>query len=142
MGREYGGEEGGGGERLYTYRYTVTTRMTSALKWAAMRAILVFHNCEGQSHKTVSTDHNFREPCFAVCIYIARTSCHTERNRPRANSVLRIITINVPEFSAQLSSKEALPTSGGSVGDRGRRQTARHAARDGEPVLVNNSFTC
>ena len=24
-----------------------------------MRAILVFHNCEGQSQKTVSTDHNF-----------------------------------------------------------------------------------
>ena len=23
-----------------------------------MRAILMFHNCEGQSHKTVSTDHN------------------------------------------------------------------------------------
>ena len=44
----------GGGERLYTYRYTVTTRMTPALRWAAMRAILVFHNCEGQSHKTVS----------------------------------------------------------------------------------------
>ena len=33
--------------------------MTYALKWAAMRAILVFHNCEGQSHKTVSTDHKF-----------------------------------------------------------------------------------
>ena len=33
------GEEGG---RLYTYRYTVTTRMTSALRWAAMRAILMF----------------------------------------------------------------------------------------------------
>ena len=33
--------------------------MTPALRWAAMRAILVFHNCEGQSHKTVSTDHNF-----------------------------------------------------------------------------------
>ena len=49
---------GGGGERLYTYRYTVTTRMTYALRWAAMRAILTFHNCEGQSHKTVSTDHN------------------------------------------------------------------------------------
>ena len=48
----------GGGE-LYTYRYTVTTRMTSALRWAAMRAILMFHNCEGQSRKTVSTDHNF-----------------------------------------------------------------------------------
>ena len=37
----------------------VTTRMTSALRWATMRAILMFHNCEGQSHKTVSTDHNF-----------------------------------------------------------------------------------
>ena len=24
-----------------------------------MRAILMFHNCEGQIHKTVSTDHNF-----------------------------------------------------------------------------------
>ena len=33
--------------------------MSSALRWAAMRAILMFHNCEGQSHKTVSTDHNF-----------------------------------------------------------------------------------
>ena len=44
---------------LYAYHYTVTTRMTSALRWAAMRAILMFHNCEGQSHKTVSTDHNF-----------------------------------------------------------------------------------
>ena len=29
--------------------------MTRALRWAAMRAILMFHNCEGQSHKTVST---------------------------------------------------------------------------------------
>ena len=26
----------------YTYRYTVTTRMTPALRWAAMRAILMF----------------------------------------------------------------------------------------------------
>ena len=26
-----------------TYRYTVTTRMTPALRWAAMRAILMFH---------------------------------------------------------------------------------------------------
>ena len=33
--------------------------MTPALRWAAMRAIKMFHNCEGQSHKTVSTDHNF-----------------------------------------------------------------------------------
>ena len=34
--------EVGGRGRLYTYRYTVTTRMTSALRWAAMRAILMF----------------------------------------------------------------------------------------------------
>ena len=40
--------------RLYTYHYTVTTRLTPALRWAAMRAILMFHNCEGQSHKTRS----------------------------------------------------------------------------------------
>ena len=43
------GENGGKGvwrwgerEIIYTYRYTVTTRMTSALRWAAMRAILMF----------------------------------------------------------------------------------------------------
>ena len=47
------------GEReIYTYRYTVTTRMTSALRWAVMSAILLFHNCEGKSHKTASTDHS------------------------------------------------------------------------------------
>ena len=33
--------------------------MTSALRWAAMRAILMFHNSDRQSHETVSTDHNF-----------------------------------------------------------------------------------
>ena len=37
--RGYGG---GGRGRLYTYRYTVTTRMTSALRYAAMGAILMF----------------------------------------------------------------------------------------------------
>ena len=52
------GYGGGGRGRLYTYRYTVSTRMTPALRWAAMKAILMFHNCEGQSHKTVSTDYN------------------------------------------------------------------------------------
>ena len=55
-----GGYGDGGRGRLYTYRYAaVTTRMTSALRWAAMRTILMFHKCEGQSHKTVSTDLNF-----------------------------------------------------------------------------------
>ena len=32
------GEEGD----KYTYRYTVTTRMIPALRWAAVRAILMF----------------------------------------------------------------------------------------------------
>ena len=30
------------GEEGETYRYTVTTRMTSALRWAAIGAILLF----------------------------------------------------------------------------------------------------
>ena len=38
-----GGMEVGGTGRLYTYRYTVTISMTSALWWAAMRAISMFH---------------------------------------------------------------------------------------------------
>ena len=45
------GEKGGGGwvygcgerGRLYTYRYTVTTRMTSALRWAATRVVVCGH---------------------------------------------------------------------------------------------------
>ena len=32
------GEEG----EIYTYRYTVITRMIPALRWAAMRAVLMF----------------------------------------------------------------------------------------------------
>ena len=35
----YGGEGRG---RLYTFRYTVTISMIPALRWAAMRAILMF----------------------------------------------------------------------------------------------------
>ena len=32
---------GGGRGRLYVYRYTVTTGMTSAFRWATMRAVLI-----------------------------------------------------------------------------------------------------
>ena len=35
--------EGGRKEKLYNYRYTVTARMTPALRWAATRAILMFY---------------------------------------------------------------------------------------------------
>ena len=46
QGRVEGGggmEVGKKGSHNYTYRYTVTTRMTPALRWAAMRVILRFH---------------------------------------------------------------------------------------------------
>ena len=36
------GEEGDYILYIYTYRYTVTTRVTPALRWAVMRAILMF----------------------------------------------------------------------------------------------------
>ena len=39
---EKGGGGGGGEGIIYTYRYSVATRMISALRWAAMRAILMF----------------------------------------------------------------------------------------------------
>ena len=37
-------EVGGEGDNIYiyTYRYTVTTKMIPALRWAAMRAVLMF----------------------------------------------------------------------------------------------------
>ena len=41
-----------GGGRLYTYLYTVTTGITSALRWAAMRAILMFHKVTRQCPQT------------------------------------------------------------------------------------------
>ena len=40
------GEEGG-----YTKRYTVTTKLAPALRWAAMRAIYVSLNARGHVHK-------------------------------------------------------------------------------------------
>ena len=45
QGRGKGGgiEVGEEGDYNDTYRYTVTTRMAPALRWAAMRVILMFH---------------------------------------------------------------------------------------------------
>ena len=36
-------EVGEEGDYKYTYRYTVTTRMTPALRWVVMGTILMFH---------------------------------------------------------------------------------------------------
>ena len=56
--RGYGG---GGKGRVYIYRYTVTTKMTPALRRAAMGAILnISLIVRVKVTKTVSTDHNFR----------------------------------------------------------------------------------
>ena len=52
--------EGGGEERKYIPIAILSPpERLLQLRWAAMRAILMFHNCEGQSHKTMSTDHSF-----------------------------------------------------------------------------------
>ena len=76
-----GGGGGGGGGRLYTYRYTVTTGMTSALRWAAMRAILMYHNCDGQSHKTVSTDHTVLQSLLDTRAIGSFSLCNTLYNQ-------------------------------------------------------------
>ena len=56
MGR---GEE----KRLYTYRYTVTTSMIPALRWACSdeNHFNVSVGSDGQSLKTESTNHNLFE---------------------------------------------------------------------------------
>ena len=41
--RNHKAGKGRGTGRLYTNHYTVTTRMTSALRWAEMRAVLMFY---------------------------------------------------------------------------------------------------
>ena len=51
-------EVGGGGRgRLYTYRYTVTTRMTCIKMGSDESHFNVSVGSDGQSHGTVSTNH-------------------------------------------------------------------------------------
>ena len=47
--------------RLYTCCYTVTTRMTSALRWAAMKAILMFQQEVMDKVTRLSTNHHLFE---------------------------------------------------------------------------------
>ena len=55
--------EVGGRGRLYTYRYSVTTRMIpGCIKMGSDESHFnVSVGSDGQSHKTVSTDHNLFE---------------------------------------------------------------------------------
>ena len=62
------GENGGKGvwswgerEIIHTYHYIVTTRMTSALMGGEESHFNVSEGSDGQSHKTVSTNHNLFE---------------------------------------------------------------------------------
>ena len=57
-GRGYGG---GVRRRVYTYRYTVTTRMTCIKMGSDESHFNVSVGSDGQSHKTVSTNHNLSE---------------------------------------------------------------------------------
>ena len=62
-GRGYGGGGRGRweGGRLYTYRYTVTTRMTCIKMGSDESHFNVSVGSDGQSHKMVSTNHNLFE---------------------------------------------------------------------------------
>ena len=57
-GRGYGG---GGRGRLYTYRYTVTTSITCIKMGSDESHFNVSVGSDGQSHKTVSANHNLFE---------------------------------------------------------------------------------
>ena len=60
--------EVGGRGRLYTYRCTVTTRMTCIKMGSDESHFNVSVGSDGQSHKTVSTNHNLEIWLF-VLIY-------------------------------------------------------------------------
>ena len=62
MGRMGGKGYGGGGRgKVYTYRYTVTTRMTRIKMGSDESHFNVSVGSDGQSHRTVSTNHNLFE---------------------------------------------------------------------------------
>ena len=54
--------EVGGRGRLYTYRYTVITRMIPCIKMGSDESHFnVSVSSDGQNHRTVFTNHNFFE---------------------------------------------------------------------------------
>ena len=75
---------GGGRGRLYTYRYAVTSRMTPALRWAGDESHFnVSVRRDGQSHRTVSTNHNlFEEKVRAEAVSNRGPSAHQPNTLP------------------------------------------------------------
>ena len=49
-----------GGEGDYIPIATLHHQNDSCIKMGSDESHFMFYNCEGQDHKTVSTDHNFR----------------------------------------------------------------------------------
>ena len=103
---------GGGGGRLCSCRYTVTSGITSALRSAAMRAILLFHYCEGRSHETVSTDHNFCRERRAEADSNRGPSAYQPNALPpgQTGSILRVRTV-----SGYLYTRHGHPTDHGAA---------------------------
>ena len=66
---------------------SVTTRMTPALRWVQQRQpFQCFINCEGQSHKTVSTDRNFRRERRAEAE--SSPGLHTQKKKAESSNAL------------------------------------------------------
>ena len=74
------GEWGVGEKRLYISRYTVTTRMIPALRWAAMRTILMFQQEVMENHLD---SHTAPELCGYIYIYRSIVWVHVHRLRLR-----------------------------------------------------------
>ena len=95
----------GWGEREiidYTYRYTVTTRMTSALRWAAMRAILMFQ-------KEVMDKDTRQCP---------QTTAFLKRKESRSGVEPR--SFRLPANALPLGQTGSRPASAGTLGEKGR----------------------
>ena len=58
-----------------------------------MRAILMFHSCEGQSHKTVSTDHNFWRKRRAEAVSNRGPSAYQPNALPLGQSGSRLLLL-------------------------------------------------
>ena len=114
-GRGYGG---GGRGRLYTYHYTVTTRMTPALRWAAMRAISMFQQevmdkVTRQCPQTTTflgrkesrsgiEPRSFRLPAYRLS---ARTNRLTQKNDQIQSHILTRVAVRCHPRTQYLSEK-------------------------------------
>ena len=81
--------------RLYTYRYTITTRMTSALRWAEMRAILMFQK-EVMGKDSVHKPQPFRRERRAEAVSNRGPSAYKPNALPLGQTGLHEVVVRVP----------------------------------------------